>query len=157
MSSNGSGRRTLYRDPSRAKISGVCAGISDYFDLEVWVVRIIAVSALLLFQFFPVIFAYVVLHFIMEPKPGARRRRYGRKDYRNNIHANSDDQTEPKSKSVTGEHATVQQVWKKGRIPSQTIRKVSQRLKKIDRRLQDMESYVTSRQFQLRKEFNDLN
>ena len=157
MSSNGSGRRTLYRDPSRAKISGVCAGISDYFDLEVWVVRIIAVSAFLLFQGFPVIFAYGVLHFILEPKPGARRRRYKGKDYRNNIHMNSEESSESKSKPMGGDTATVQQVWKKGRIPSQTIRKVSQRFKKIDRRLQNMETYVTSRQFQLRKEFNDLS
>ena len=155
MSSNDSGKRELYRDPSRAKISGVCAGISDYFDLEVWVVRIIAVSALLLFQVMPVLFAYGVAHLILEPKPGATRRRHGSK-LKSRGYKKSNSHGTDATQNVAPEKATVQQIWKKGGIPTQTIRKVSQRFKSLDSRLQNMETYVTSRQFQLRREFNDL-
>ncbi len=156
MSNNDTDRRELYRDPSRAKISGVCAGIADYFGLEVWVVRIIAVSALIFFQF-PVLLAYGIAHFILEPKPGARRNSRHTKHYKRNVHKNPDPVTDDAASTAATDRATVQQVWRKGGIPSQTIRKVSQRFKQIDLRLQNMESYVTSRQFQLRKEFNDLN
>ena len=31
--------RRLYRDPERAKIGGVCAGIARYYGIETWVVR----------------------------------------------------------------------------------------------------------------------
>ena len=158
MSSNGSERRELYRDPSRAKISGVCAGISDYFGIEVWVVRIIAVSALILFQIFPVLFAYGVAHFILDPKPGAYKQ-HKSKHYKTSgtyASAEQDDATSGFAGDVPVEKATVQQIWKKGRIPGQMIRKVNRRFKNLERRLQAMESYVTSRQFQLRKEFRDL-
>ena len=155
MSNNETGKRELYRDPSRAKISGVCAGISDYFDLEVWVVRIIAVSALLLFQVMPVLFAYGVAHLILEPKPGATRKRHGTKYYAKGRKRKAAGESDTAS-AVNPEKATVQQIWKKGRIPSQTIRKVNERFKGLDSRLQNMETYVTSRQFQLRREFNDL-
>jgi len=154
---NNSERRELYRDPSRARISGVCAGIADYFGLEVWVVRIIAVSALLFFQF-PVLLAYGIAHFVLDPKPGSEKRRHHGKARRADYHQSNvtADDASVKEPPLTPEKATVQQVWKKGGIPSQTIRKTKQRFQKIEKRLQNMESYVTSNQFQLRKEFQDL-
>jgi phage shock protein C len=154
MSNNDSDTRELYRDPSRAKISGVCAGISDYFGLEVWVVRIIAVSALIFFQF-PVLLAYGIAHFVLDPKPGSTRHNYRRHKGRGQTFS-AEDETDTAEGAPQPEKATVQQVWKKGRIPGQTIRKVSKRFKHLEHRLQIMESYVTSRQFQLRKEFQDL-
>lgn len=40
--------RELYRDPVNGKISGVCAGIANYFGAEVWLIRIVVISAALL-------------------------------------------------------------------------------------------------------------
>ncbi|WP_133152586.1 PspC domain-containing protein, partial [Vibrio sp. 10N.261.52.A1] len=37
--------RDLYRDPINGKLSGVCAGLANYFGLEVWLVRIMVISA----------------------------------------------------------------------------------------------------------------
>jgi len=146
-------KRELYRDRSRAKISGVCAGISDYFGLEVWVVRIVAVSALIFFQF-PVLLAYVIAHYVLEPKPGTEGIRRGKGKAKRN--SATKPTQEESSEPTPGAKATVQQVWRKGRIPSQMIRKLNQRFKSMEGRLQNMESYVTSKQFQLRKEFQDL-
>ncbi|GAM71842.1 hypothetical protein JCM19236_1467 [Vibrio sp. JCM 19236] len=38
----------LYRDTNKAWLTGVCAGIAARFGLEIWVVRILVVSAGLL-------------------------------------------------------------------------------------------------------------
>lgn len=35
--------KTLYRLPKKAKIEGVCAGLADYFDLDVTMVRLVFV------------------------------------------------------------------------------------------------------------------
>jgi phage shock protein C len=41
-------KKELYRDPKRGKIAGVCAGLSDYFNMELWLVRILFITAVLL-------------------------------------------------------------------------------------------------------------
>ena len=37
----------LYRDPRRGALGGVCSGLADYLGVEVWVVRLVAVTALI--------------------------------------------------------------------------------------------------------------
>jgi len=32
--------RTLYKDPTRKKIAGVCSGLAKYFDVDVTLVRV---------------------------------------------------------------------------------------------------------------------
>lgn len=58
--------KKLYRDVKNGKISGVCAGLSDYLDIDVTVVRIIML--LLLFTSIG-IWAYIIMIFIVDPKP----------------------------------------------------------------------------------------
>ena len=53
--------RQLYRDPVNGKISGVCAGLANYFSIEVWLVRILVISAAVLGGAFLVLLAYVCL------------------------------------------------------------------------------------------------
>ena len=36
-------RRRLYRNKDRAWFFGVCAGVADFFDVELWVVRLLTV------------------------------------------------------------------------------------------------------------------
>jgi len=147
-------KRELYRDPSRGKICGVCVGVADYFGLEVWVVRIIAVTALLFFQF-PIFIAYLVGYFVLEPRPGTGE--YDKvKSLKKKFHR--DSYTEKSARNSAGRQpASVQQVWKKGRIPAQTLTKLNISFKSLEGRLQKMESYVTSKQFELRKEFEELS
>ena len=44
--------RELYRDTQNGKLSGVCAGIANYFGCEVWLIRILVISAALLGEAF---------------------------------------------------------------------------------------------------------
>ena len=147
-------KRELYRDPSRGKICGICVGLADYFSLEVWVVRIIAVTALLFFQF-PIFIAYIVAFLVLDAKPGTTkyekfsgfRRRAKNQPYQPGA-----------EKRDGGFHAaSVQQVWKKGRIPTQTLKGLKGRFQKLETRLRSIETYVTSKQFELRKEFEELS
>jgi len=147
-------KRELYRDPSRGKICGVCVGVSDYFGLEVWVVRIIAVTALLFFQF-PIFIAYIVAYLVLEPKPGTGKHdKYAglRRKVRKHPYGKNRGPKQPENNS-----ATVQQVWKKGRVPSQTLKELNSQFKGLENRLRTMETYVTSKQFELRKEFENLS
>ena len=147
-------KRELYRDPSRGKICGVCVGVADYFDLEVWVVRIVAVTALIFFGF-PIFIAYIIAYFVLEPKAGTAKYDkcigFKRKSYRNSGNKKS------YSKQTENASATVQQVWKKGSVPGQTLKSLNKQFKILEARLQSMETYVTSKQFELRKEFQNLS
>jgi len=78
--------RRLMRDPARRRIGGVCAGIARHYDLEPWIVRLAALTALI---FFPSITfpAYWVAYFVMDrparvtsPEPGSARDRAPRGD-----------------------------------------------------------------------------
>ncbi len=60
--------RRLYRDPVRAKIGGVCAGIARYYGIETWVVRCAAVTGLIFVPQF-VFPAYWIAYFLMDLPP----------------------------------------------------------------------------------------
>lgn len=61
-------RKELLRDDRNGKLAGVCAGIADYFGWEVWLVRLIVVTSVLLGLggLLPVL--YVAAWFILEKK-----------------------------------------------------------------------------------------
>jgi len=55
----------LYRDPQNARIGGVCAGLAQYFDVDVTVIRVIMLVAI--FAASAGFWAYIVL-WIVVPK-----------------------------------------------------------------------------------------
>ncbi len=58
----------LYRNRETGVIMGVCSGIAEFFDLEVWVVRVAAVISL---YFFTVVtgLAYLLLGLVLRDAP----------------------------------------------------------------------------------------
>ena len=62
------GRRRLYRARDGV-IFGVCKGISDYFDFNVFWIRIIFVFLLLLSGLWPIMGIYILASLIMKPEP----------------------------------------------------------------------------------------
>lgn len=67
MTANRPRPRELYRDPARGRVAGVCAGLADYFGWPVWPVRL-GIALLAVFtQFFPVVAAYLIAWFILDP------------------------------------------------------------------------------------------
>lgn len=59
--------KKIYKISDEKKVAGVCAGVADYFDLDVTLVRIITV-ALILGSFSFVFWLYVISAFVMPDK-----------------------------------------------------------------------------------------
>jgi phage shock protein C len=117
----------FYRDRRNGKIMGVCAGIADYFGWNVTFVRILAVLGLIWFSVLTLI-VYFGLGFLLPIKP---ERPY---DW---------DSGDEYWRSVR-------------RSPSATFGDVRQRFRELDVKLQRMERYVTSRRYDLDRQFRDL-
>lgn len=132
-------RGELYRDPKCGKVAGVCAGLSDYFNMELWLVRIIFISAVLLLggPFF--IVAYIACWFILEVKPETLPNQSKTET------VNTEKPIEVKSK-----------VWQAGEPPRRALHDLKEQFDRIDGRLQAMEKYVTSPEFTVSREINKL-
>lgn len=129
-------RRELYRDPSRGKIAGVCAGLSDYFNMELWLVRILFVTAVLLSGGPLFVVAYVACWFILDKREPQLEK---------STHDKDDDRVSVKFK-----------VWQKGEPPRQALFDLKDRLGRLDNRIQSMERYVTSPEFTVSREIDKL-
>jgi phage shock protein C len=124
----GPGPTGLYRDPKRARIAGVCAGLSDYFGINLRGLRI-ALVLLAVFGFFgPVVIGYIVLALLLHPKPP-------------HLFKDSDDEA----------------FWRSvNRRPADTVSGLARRFRELDDRLVRMERRVTSPDEVLRAQFKNL-
>ncbi len=127
-------KRELYRDPVNGKLAGVCAGIANYFGAEVWLIRIIVISAALLGGTFLVLLAYVALAFMLEKQPVT---------YSENIKAQQD-------------HTLKSKPWKQGQSPEELLSVLERDFDRIDGKIRNMEAYVTSDTFKVNQEFSKL-
>jgi phage shock protein C len=126
--------RELYRDPANGKLAGVCAGFANYFGVEVWLIRILVISAGLLGGTFLVLLAYVALAFMLEKQTMT---------YSENIKAQQD-------------HTLKSKPWQKGQSPEQFLSVLERDFNRIDGKIRNMEAYVTSDTFRVNREFNKL-
>ncbi|BBN82299.1 phage shock protein C [Pseudoalteromonas sp. A25] len=129
-------KRELYRDPKRGKIAGVCAGLSDYFNMELWLVRILVITAVLLSGGPLFVVAYIACWFILDTKPLTHTTKNAQPD---------EDPISVKFK-----------VWQKGEPPRRALFDLKERLTRLDTRIQSMETYVTSSEFTVSREINKL-
>lgn len=141
-------KRQLYRDPQKGRIAGVCAGLAEYFGWELWLVRIIFVSGFLLTggSFFFV--GYVVAWFILDKKPGSSK---GPSKSSNSARDEWPYETENETKVEVKSR-----VWQAGEPPIQAFHDIERNFEVLERKLRKMESYVTSSEFQLNREFSKL-
>ena len=126
----------LYRNTEEGKIAGVCAGIADHFDVAHWVMRLTFVGAFI-FTGTLALWGYVAAWCLMAPRKDdaveeAVEYDERRREYR------------PRSMFRYSENA------------SSRIKSAQARVQDSLDRIKDMESYVTSRQYQLNKEFSKL-
>jgi phage shock protein C len=122
-------RRTkFYLDKQNSKWMGVCAGIADYTGLDVTLVRIGMVLGTILGSG-ALIIVYLAAGLIAPPKP--RELSYESKE---------------DAKFWQGVRAS----------PRRTVRDVRSRFREIDRRLADVETYVTSSNTSLSREIEKL-
>jgi phage shock protein C len=127
-------RSALYRDTQHGKLTGVCAGLANYFGLEVWLVRIVVISASLLGMGFLMTVAYIALSLMLEKQP----------------------EDEVASSAGTRAHKVKNRPWEQGQSPSQVIWTLQQDLESVENRVCRMEAYVTSESFKVNKAFREL-
>jgi phage shock protein C len=119
-------RRKFYLNRHRGKIMGVCAGLSDSTGIDVLWIRLSAVALVILGAPF-IILIYLITGFVAQSAP----REFG--------------------ESTTSERWSSWDV-----IPSRHLGDVRSRFRDIDRRLRDIETYVTSSNRGLSAEIDKL-
>jgi len=125
----------LRRIPERGVIAGVCAGVADYFDWNVKLLRAVLVIAFLFSGAFPIVIVYCILWYVMDPVEG------GESPSSTRHHGGGDD-----GGPSTGPTP--------GRRP--TLAEVQVRFERLDSRLRDIEECVTDKEFELRRELKKL-
>jgi len=113
----------LYRDKDNAILGGVCAGLANYFGLNLKAIRLIVIICTIFFFPFTVL-AYVAMVILLPNQP-------------ENLY-----KTEAQEK-----------FWRGVSIePANVFSNLSHRFKDLDVRLQKMETYVTSKEFEMDRE-----
>ena len=121
-------RTRFYRDKQHGKVMGVCAGIADYTGFDVALVRIAFLAAVFL-SGGSVLPFYFIAGWVAPRKPREL-------DYRG---------------------AEDRQFWQGVRAsPARAARDIRSRFKDTDRRLADIESYVTTENRSLAREIEQL-
>ncbi|ATG73608.1 envelope stress response membrane protein PspC [Zobellella denitrificans] len=118
----------LYRDKRNGKLGGVCAGIARKAGVEPWLVRVLAVTGLVFASFLTFVL-YMAAWLLLEDRP---------------------DQPEPEPAHVKSAG------WQSGLSPKEALDKLEGKLRRLNGRVAEMEQLLTSREFRLRREFNDL-
>ncbi|HET8750417.1 MAG TPA: envelope stress response membrane protein PspC [Sphingomicrobium sp.] len=118
----------FYRDKRNGKLFGVCAGIADYTGFDVSLVRICFLAAMFL-SGGSVLPFYFIAAMVTPTKPHELE------------YSNSEDR----------------QFWQGVRAsPARTARDIRSRFRDLDRRLADIESYVTTENRSLAREIDQL-
>jgi phage shock protein C len=121
-------RTRFYRDKRNGKVMGVCAGIADYTGFDVNLVRVCFLATVFM-SGGSVLPFYFIAGFMTPRKP----------------HALETTDTEER------------QFWQGVRAsPTRTAADIRSRLRDVDRRLADIESYVTTENRSLAREIDQL-
>lgn len=121
-------RTRFYRDKRNGKFLGVCSGIADYTGFDVTLIRVCLVAAIIMGSGAPLLLYFIAA--MMTPD---------------------------KPRELATADAEDRQFWQGVRAsPARTTRDIRSRFKEIDRRLADIESYVTTENRSLAREIDQL-
>lgn len=79
----------LYRDPDNGLMFGVCAGVADYFNIDVLMLRVCAVASLILFTL-PTAVTYLVAALLLRERPLRYRDARDEREFWRRHHRNGD-------------------------------------------------------------------
>lgn len=140
----------LYRNTREGKIGGVAAGLADHWDIAPWVVRLLWVGAFL-FTNTLALWVYVGAWIAMAPRPS-----------RPDADGRPSDELEYEAVDVEMEYDErhhdyrPRKVFRYSESSSVRLKRARERLDAALRRVEGVETYVTSRQYELNKEFSRL-
>jgi phage shock protein C len=127
----------VYRNTENRRIAGVCAGLADHFNVDHWVMRVITIGGFIFFNSLMVM-AYIIGWICLAPrsKGTGTNTRYR---YDENMH-----QDRPVNMFRYQVNA------------SDRLKTAQERMKDSVERIARMERYVTSRRYELDKEFSKI-
>ena len=133
----------LYRNRSEGWIGGVCAGLAAHWDLPNWFVRLAAV-ALLMFTGALAVWLYVIAWLAIAPE-ASRWSELPREEVEIEMEYEEDRHTHRRKT-----------VFRYSDAPVDRVRKAKERVAEAASRIEAIERYVTSRQYDLNQEFSKL-
>ena len=133
----------LYRNRPEGWIGGVCAGLATHLDVPNWVVRLAAV-ALLMFTGSLAFWLYVIAWVGIAPK-ASRWSDLPEEEVHIEMEYDEDRHTYRRKT-----------VFRCTDAPAERVRKAKERGAMAASRIEAMERYVTSRQYDLNREFSKL-
>jgi phage shock protein C len=139
----------LFRNTRDGKIAGVCAGLADHWDIAHWVMRLMWIGAFL-FTGTLALWVYLAAWILMAPRPGRWSDPGGDR---------APDEDPPVVEMEYDERYhdyRPRKVFRYSESSSVRLKRARERLDAALARVEAMESYVTSRQYQLNKEFSQL-
>ncbi len=141
----------LYRNTREGKIAGVAAGLADHWDVAHWVVRLLFVGAFL-FTGTLALWAYIGAWILLAPRPSRRFYDDSEPDEPHYYEeAEIDMEYDERAHSYKPK-----KVFRYSDSGAVRLKRARERLDAALRRVEDMESYVTSRRYNLNKEFSKL-
>ena len=150
----------LYRNRRDGKVAGVAAGLADYWDVAAWVVRLMFFGAFL-FTGTLALWAYAAGFFLLSPRPedrSGRRRRRARDGY--SVQDAADESAEAFGPEMEYDERVHEyrprRLFRYSESASVRLARARERLDAAARRVEALESYVTSRRFKLKREFSRL-
>ncbi|MDT8438821.1 MAG: envelope stress response membrane protein PspC [Wenzhouxiangellaceae bacterium] len=118
-------RNRLYRNRKRGLIAGVCAGISDWTGFNLTALRVITVLLAIPFTAVMII-GYLALALLLPIQP-------------EDLYHDEDDE----------------RFWRETRrAPADSVSQLNQRFRTLDKRLQRLEAWLTSREYRIRQELD---
>ncbi len=142
----------LYRNTRNGKIGGVAAGLADHWDIAPWVVRLLWFGAFL-FTGMLAVWAYIGAWILLAPRP--RRVADDGLAFTQEDESYEDIPVDMEYDERYHEYRP-RKVFRYSENSSVRLRRAQERLNAAVARVEAMESYVTSRQYRLNKEFSRL-
>ena len=136
--------RAFYRSADRAVLGGVCAGVADYFGFNLCVLRFLAIIAFVCAMPMAVI-AYLAVVFLIPARSGTGQERAPRPRRKT--------RSERKFERKQARREARQQEYA---VPNEAAIEVRDKCQSLDKRLAELEKYITSSRYQLDREIRNL-
>lgn len=138
--------RRFYRSADRAIFGGVCAGVADYFGLNLRVVRLLAVIAFCVATPMAVI-VYLAIVFLIPARAGSGYEQMRWQDAR---------RVSRKCRRAERKRARREAKQDSHVAASEAAAQVRSKCQSLEQRLASLEKYITSSRYQLDREFRNL-
>lgn len=148
----------LYRNTRDARIMGVCAGLADYLDVRVGVVRFLTIVGCIMSGGWA-IFLYFVVGLILDPKPDYLYEEDDEREFRREEAAHSRRRPSRRERRREQRAARAERrYWQKANpsTPDYDTRDIRRRFDEVEKRTQKLEAYMTSKKFRLDRELRGL-